>query len=151
MKNNGLKLIAIGLALSYDDRKKKISIMNDMIDSCADSIRSSSDLDGMPHGTTVGDPVSARLQKIEKIEEERDMEQKRVDAVDWAMECALDLVDEEVALQLQNAIMLACMGRKYTNQALLIVEEADIQQGTFYRAKSIFISQILRYLRLGTN
>ena len=145
MNKNGLKLIAIGIALSNEDRKRKVKLLNDSIDSFADSIRSTSDLDGMPHGTKVGDPVSAKVAKMEKLEIERDIEQERINAVEWAMQNATDLVPEEEASTLEKAIMMSIRNKK--GGALTLIDESTIKPATYYTARTTFLSGILRYLQ----
>lgn len=144
MKKNGLRLIAIGIALSNDERIKKVKLLNEMIDDTASTIRSASDNDGMPHGSSVGDTVGERVSKIEELEYERNLEQERINAFDWGLQCAKDIVDDKDCALLQEAIITSLRGNN--GDALNILADSSVKQNTFYRAKSIFITQILSYL-----
>lgn len=148
MKQNGMNLIARGIALAYDDLKRDIELLNESIDNCATSIRSSADLDGLPHSTSVGDPVGQRSVRIEYLEEERDAKQELVNAVDWAMQYISDRYSPEEAPFIKQAITTYL--KRMQNDAMRIIDEkTSLSRPGFYSAKSVFLSQILQYLHLG--
>lgn len=143
---DGRKMIAIGLVLTYKDRQAKVAALNDLIDSCTDSIRSSGDLDGMPHVQGVSDPIAKRLEKIEKLEAERDRQQERLDAVDWAKRYVSDFYKDEYAPLVIKAILTSFNGNDDAARAML--DGADVSLRSFRRAKGIFINQICKYLKI---
>jgi len=128
----GLKIIAKGLCLSNESRKDKIKRLNTVIDSMADSIRSASDNDGMPHATTVGDPIGSKLEKIERLEKKRDEEPNRVNAIEWAEQYLHDNFPEDQADALIKAINLELAREKSRMQSIL--EDNHIGDWVYYRA-----------------
>lgn len=147
MKYSGQKLIAIGIVLSNEERMEKVKAINDEINALVDGIRSSGDIDGMPHGTSVGDSVGSRLEKKEKLETQRDFLQSFVSAVEWAYQYVSDYVSDEDAPHLRNAIYLYIHKKK--NQAQQVIRtNTYISPSAFYRLRSMFLTQILEYLNL---
>lgn len=143
--NYGLKLIAKGIALTHQDRLKLIENWNDLMDSYADGIRSSSDVDGMPHGNVVTDPVSSRAIKIESLAIERDREQDRVNAVEWAMQYATDLYAEEDAKSLREAVFMYLKGDR--DEAIrMVASNTTVPIYGFNRVRGVFLEQIIKYL-----
>ena len=144
---DGYKLIAVGIVLTHNERIKRVEELNAIIDSFASAIHSSSDLDGMPHSTTVGDPVGVRAEQIEKIQRERDTEQERINAVEWAVQCISDCYDEEFVPAIMAALMTSFAGNN--DKALnIITANTPIGVHNFYRAKRNFMQQINKYLYL---
>ena len=141
---NGMKLIAIGLALSYEDRKQRITMLNDSIDAITDAIRSSSNVDGLPRGTGVTDPVTNRLIRVQAIEAERDAEQDRVNAVDWAEEYVRAIFKEEDGDKLMAALELYLQKKK--KEAHILLSETSITESSFHYARQTYMNQILHYL-----
>lgn len=146
--NNGLKLIAIGLAKSTKDRQANVDRQNDLIDSLADAIRSSSNTDGQPGGVGgTSDPIGAKAIKIESIERGRDMEQERLNAVAWAEKSVRDLFKEEDGDGLIEAIY-AYLDNRRQDAVAIIENQTSLTISNFHYAKKKFLTQILLYLNL---
>lgn len=144
-KKNGLTLIAIGIALTHEARLRTVAELNQSIDAFADTLKSSTDNDGMPHGSGTSDSTANRVMRIEALERRRNIEQERIDAVEWAMKYVMDIYSDEDANHLKEAIFTFLKGNK--DEALEIIEcRTDIKTKAFYQAKKNFLIQILKYL-----
>jgi len=141
---NGLKMIAIGIALSNEARKDKVKLLNESIEAIAESIRSSSDVDGMPHGTGITDPVSSKAIRMERIELERDAEMECIAAVEWAGQYIRDMFREEDGDLLIQALYMS-LNRK-RDEAYKLLKDTQIKPSSFNHAKSTYLNQILYYL-----
>lgn len=86
MAKDGYIDIAIGIVKTHEDRKQRVRVLNDTIDSFADAMRSPSNMDAMPHKTGYSNPVEERIEKIEAAEVKRNALQEYVDAVEYAMQ-----------------------------------------------------------------
>lgn len=145
--DKGVRLIATGLALTYKKRKAKIDLINAHIDSIRDAIRSSSDVDGMPHSGTVTDPVSAKAVKIEALEAIRDEEQARVNAVEWAEQAIRDRSDDDEA----DALLELLWTYLQSNREVVDKYIDEHAFASLYVAKSLktrFLNDIASYLHL---
>ena len=111
------------------------------------SIRSSSDVDGMPHAGVVTDPVSQRVVRIEALTEVRDIEQERVNAVEWAEQCVRDRNSEEGAAMQLEAIWTVLTQDKQTVDKY-IEEHPIFASGGAQRLKTRFLMDMAVYLRL---
>lgn len=146
MGKDGYKLIALGIAITHKERMEHIAELNEYIEQIASAIRSSSDADGMPHAQNVSDPVSSRAVRMEMVAEERDREQERVNAVEWAKEYVSGFYSDENAPIICEAIMIFISGDR--DKALAMVDATGVTQFSFHKSKSVFLRQILKYLRI---
>lgn len=145
-KRYALRNIAIALVLSHKERCKRVKHFNEMIDAQAAGYRSPSSLDGMPHAPGVGDPVGAAVVASETIVQQRDAEQARIDAVEWALRFVCDFQREEDEQYIRAALLSYYEDRDHAN--MIIDMNTKISQQTFIVIKRQFINQILKYLYL---
>lgn len=145
-KRYALRNIAIALVLTYQDRKDRIAVLNNLIDAKASAYRSPADVDGSPHSSGAGDPVGAAVIGMEAIKRQRNAEQVRVDAVEWGLRYVCDYQKEEDEPAVRRAL-LAYFDDKDTAQAI-IDTETQISPQRFNAMRRNFLHQILKYLHL---
>lgn len=143
-KRYAIRNIAIGIILTDGERRDRVARINDEINEMYSSIRSSSDNDGLPHGTTVGNPVASLAVQAERLGRVRDIEQERINAVEWARQCVRDTYSngDEVI----KAVLMFLSNRK--DEALNLIEDIGMPFGTFTSVRSSFINNVLKYLYL---
>jgi len=120
-------------------------MLNEELDACYSSMPSGMS-DGQARGSSGSDRVSGLVTRIERIKSERDAEQERINAVDWAKNEVRDSFSDIQAPTVINALGLYL--RRQTEAALLLLDSAEISRNSFFRAKNLFLRQILSYLHM---
>lgn len=143
----GVRLIATGIALTHKMRVNKVALINEEINAIAETLRSSSDVDGMPHSGSVTDPVSAKAIKIEALENVRAIEQERINAVEWAEQCLYDRTDPVEFDRLVGLVWALLSGDEMEVDKYIDREDKVALNGA-QRVKTRFLNDIANYLRL---
>ena len=145
MARSGYIDIAVGIVKTHDERVKRLNILNQTIDDYADTIRSSGNLDSMPHKTGHSCPVEERMVKIEEAEEIRDAWQEHVSAVEFAKQSIEENFEGEMGTIIADCAMQYLSGNH--NDALYEYEEAcDLPLATLMNARTQIITAIVKYL-----
>lgn len=145
-KRYALRNIAIALVLTHRDRCDRVDVLNNLIDYKASAYRSPANVDGMPHAQGAGDPVGASVVGTESIEAQRDAEQNRINAVEWALRYVCDYQKVEHEEAVREALLLYFEDKDASNA--IIDTKTTITPQSFVMIRRNFIRQILKYLSL---
>ncbi len=145
-KRYALRNIAIALALTHKERLHRVEVLNDLIQSKAASYRSPSNVDGFPHAAGAGDPVGSAVIGMEFVKAQRDAEQNRINAVDWALKYVCDYQRPEDEQAIREALLTYFEDKDAANA--IIDSRTSISQPAFILMRQNFIRQILKYLHL---
>ena len=145
-KRYALRNIAIALVLTHQDRCNRVDVLNSLIDHKASAYRSPANVDGLPHAQGAGDPVATAVATTESIERQRDAEQNRINAVEWALRWCCDYQKAEHEAAVREALLLYFADKDAANA--VIDTKTTITPQAFIMIRRNFIRQILKYLSL---
>lgn len=145
-KRYALRNIAIALVLTHQERCDRVNVLNNLIDHKASAYRSPANVDGMPHAQGAGDPVASAVVSVESVETQRDAEQNRINAVEWALRFVCDYQKEEHEDAIREALLLYFEDKDAANA--VIDTKTTISPQAFVMMRRNFIRQILKYLSL---
>lgn len=146
MARDGYTEIVTGIIKTHEERVKKLEALNYAIDAYADTIRSSGNMDAMPHKTGYSNPVEERFEKMVDAEDYRDVWQNLVNAVEFACQSVRENYEEGIGNLIVECTLMYITG-KCDDAVYRFQAKSDLPMSTLNNARINIINTVVRYLR----
>lgn len=102
---NPIRELCVKIVSTHEQRKEHLQRLLEAREDLLIGLSGMGDMDGMPHGNDISDPVSKTYEQIEKIEDVIKDEKRRIEAVEDAISKIGEDRDEAVRAEMKNAIL----------------------------------------------